>query len=152
LSARDDASAPTSAGGLRLIGFRSQTEPAIEPDDDVALVGMLAYRILTGEPLKSDAPEEPVRSALPGMHAAVARVFDRALDLGRSNRWPNARAMKDALADAREQALRVKTGPGIAAAMSAEAPSSMPRSRANSLSSTGSSDMFTSVDVRRMMP
>ncbi|MFO0611499.1 MAG: AAA family ATPase [Polyangiaceae bacterium] len=131
--------------GLRLIGFRAASEPALERVDDVFLVGTLAYRLLTGEPLRSDAPNEPVRAALPGIHAAIAHVFDRALDLDRSNRWSDARSMRTALSEARDDALRVKTGPGLAAPPSIA-------SATRPLATTGSSDLFSSVDVRRMMP
>lgn len=170
LLGRDDA--------LRLVGFRAASEPALEPVDDVFLVGSLAYRVLTGEPLGRDAPNDPVRAALPTVNPAIARVFDRALDLDRSNRWPTARDMSAALADARELALRAKTGPivalggaGASAGAGAPHPASVaggpalseaasgpvsaaggPTSMPRSLSQTGSSDLFTSVDVRRMMP
>lgn len=152
LFGRDAVAGSASLEGLRLIGFRAKTEPLIEPVDDVFLVGTLAYRVLTGEPLRSDADEAPVSSTLPGIHAAIAGVFDRALDLDRSNRWSSAIEMREALARARDEALRGKTNPGVTSTGVLDLPTGSPASFASPTSTSGSSDALGAVDVRRMMP
>jgi serine/threonine-protein kinase len=78
---------------------------------DVYALGVVGYQLLAGEPpftapntpalqLKHvSEPPPPLALRCPDVPAALAYAIDRALAKDRSERWPSASAMRDALAD-----------------------------------------------------
>jgi serine/threonine-protein kinase len=95
--------APEQARGRGdLVGARSDVW-AVGATMFTLLTGQLVHVEQTSSELLAAAFTKPARSlaeALPGAHAALVAVVDRALALELSDRWPSARAMQGALRDA----------------------------------------------------
>ncbi len=81
----------------------------VDAQSDLWAVGATAFLLLTGRLVhQAKTTEEtlvlaatqaalPTGSVDPGVPAAIARVVDRALAFHKADRWPSARAMRDAL-------------------------------------------------------
>jgi serine/threonine protein kinase len=81
----------------------------VDAQSDLWAVGATAFLLLTGRPvhqaktteetllLAATQPAPPTGSVDLGVPAAIGRVVDRALAFRKADRWPSARAMRDAL-------------------------------------------------------
>ncbi len=96
--------APEQAAGRR---------DEIDARTDIYAVGAILFRLLSGRRvhegrnggemllMTASRPAPPVASVAPQVPAAIAAVVDRALAFDRRERFPDARAMRAALAEAR---------------------------------------------------
>jgi serine/threonine-protein kinase len=81
----------------------------VDGRSDLWAVGALMFAMLTGRAVHEGRttnevllsamtkPAPPLQSVEPGLHHAVAGVVNRALAFDRERRWPDARAMQDAV-------------------------------------------------------
>jgi serine/threonine-protein kinase len=102
---------------------------------DIWSVGATAFTLLSGQPPRSRLDESsrktperagvttatPLVGIAPNVPSAVARIVDRALAPDKPRRWPNARAMREALADALDAAVGTES-PNGARSLSAPRP------------------------------
>ena len=110
---------------------------AIDGQTDVWSVGATLFTLLSGKPvhetdnlarqviLTATVPPRPLADAAPDVPSAVARVIDRALSLDRSQRWPSAVAMREALHRASLETLGEKPSKAAVAALVAASPKPM---------------------------
>jgi len=87
----------------------------IDARSDVWAVGAMAFTLLSGRHvhdghtavetmlLCASSPAPPLASVAPGVGLPLARIIDRALRSEREERWPSARAMRAALAEAHRE-------------------------------------------------
>ena len=92
----------------------------VDAQSDVWAVGATAFLLLSGRFVhesptsaemlvrRGSVPAPQLASLAPHVPQAIAAVIDRALAFDKANRWPSAKAMRDALAEARGDA-----APGI---------------------------------------
>jgi serine/threonine protein kinase len=91
----------------------------VDAQSDVWAVGATAFMLLSGRYVHEGAtssemivrrgslPAPLLASLAPHVPQAIAAVFDRALAFAKADRWPSAKAMRDALAEARGDAAPV---------------------------------------------
>ena len=98
--------------GLLASPEHASSDPsAILRASDVFSIGALGLLLLTGKTPALDGTRTSVHALLPALADPIAEVFDRALFLPVTARWESAKEMRAALEEAREAAVRVKTGP-----------------------------------------
>jgi serine/threonine-protein kinase len=87
----------------------------VDARTDIWAVGALVFFLLTGRTVheaetanelliaSATQPAHPMREFCADLPESVAAIVDRALEMDRERRWPDARSMKDALASARSE-------------------------------------------------
>ncbi len=122
--ARLRTAAPTVTGRGDSLGTPAFMSPEqalgrvaeVDAQSDVWAVGATAFLLLSGQFVHESAtsaemivrrgsiPAPQLASLAPHVPQAIAAVIDRALAFDKGNRWPSAKAMRDALAEARGDA------------------------------------------------